>query len=159
MNSFWKKTVIVAVVGMIIVLASFWVFFQTSTTHVNYWIGGSDTLSRGVVSATVHCNESGSGNVRFNLTLTLINFTAYTLVQKTVTVWNLEFMLNNGESAQKAVSFQTNAMYAFALILSFEKTPFWSTVRGNGLYPTSLAYVWSDYSGCYVQAGNSTGFL
>jgi hypothetical protein len=107
--------VVVAIVGAVITLAFPLVVFQAYQTSVDYWIEGSDTLSKGIASVTIHCNNSGSADVEFNLVLKLANLTStiykdqtslrdITAVQ-TVLVMDFRFTLHKGESTQKTAYF------------------------------------------------------
>jgi hypothetical protein len=159
MNSRRKATVVVAIVGAVITLASLWVVFQAYQTPIDYWIEGSDTLSKGLASVAIYCTNSGSADVEFNLVLTLANLTfsdqshptAASTVQ-TVLVMEFRFMLHKGESTQETAYFLTNETGSeFRLTLSLEKINFWDTVRGNGLFPTSLEYQWNEQNGSYIR--------
>jgi hypothetical protein len=159
MNSRWKATVVVAIVGAVITLASLWVVFQAYQTPVDYWIEGSDTLSKGLASVAIYCNNSGNTDVEFNLVLTLANLTfsdqshptVATTIQ-TVLVTEFRFMLHKGESTQKMAYFLTSETESgFRLTLSLEKINFWDLVKGNGLFPTSLWYRWNEQNGSYIR--------
>ena len=160
MNPRWKATVVVAIVGAVITLASLWVVFQAYQTPVNYWVEGSDTLSKGLASVAIYCNNSGSVDVEFNLVLTLTNLTfsnqsqrPYTMTTvQTVLVMEFRFMHHKGESTQKTAYFLTNDTESgFRLTLSLEKINFWDMVKGNGLFPTSLWYQWNEQNGSYIR--------
>ena len=150
---------VVAVVGAVITLASLWVIFQACQTPVDYWIEGSETLSKGLASVVMYCNNSGSADVEFNLVLTLANLTfsnqsqqPYTTTVQTVLVMEFRFMLHKGESTQKTAYFLTNETeIGFTLTLSLEKINFWDMVKGNGLIPTSLSYQWNEQNGTYIR--------
>lgn len=157
MNSRWKATVVVAIVSAVITFASLWIVFQAYQTPVDYWIEGSDTLSKGLASVAIYCNNSGSADVEFNLVLTLANLTFSNQPQpditnvQTVSVMEFKFMLHKGESTQKAAYFSTNETESgFRLTLSLEKINFWDLVKGNGLFPTSLWYHWNSQNGSYI---------
>jgi len=163
MKSHSKKALIAAIVSIAIVLVSFWALIQTNTATINYWVKGSTTLSKGTAdSVTIYCNNTGNRNVGFTLTLELQNLTtgAGAPELKTIEIWNLTFALDKKDSAQKTVYFSTNDIdNAFVLDLSFNNMPFWDMVRGNWVFPSSLAYTWDPTTECFAQITPSPTFL
>jgi hypothetical protein len=155
-----RTTKIVAIISLIVAIIVGIVTVESIQPSIDYYLENPQNLYfvRGLNHVTAYCKNGGGSDGNFNLVFTMMNATfsnqtAFPYEYVSNSTVKFSFVLHKGDQNNKLIYFFVdNATTEFSLTLTAEGTSFFQFLKGNGMYPTQLAYQWNETSHSFSYA-------